>query len=126
MAKVRYMVEIFKDDKKFEGILDAASIFVNGLSYEKREDGKYLLEGDAISIEKIIKGFARGTRAIRSVGADSSAIVQMNEKTEANIRYATTDAVKVFVDRLAEFNNPKWVLMYLKGYNYEEEEDEYI
>ena len=124
MAKVRYMVEIFKNDKKFEGILDAASIFVNGLSYEKREDGKYLLEGDAISIEKIIKGFARGTRAIRSVGVDSSAIVQMNEKTEVTIKHATSLAVVSFVNQLAKINNPEWVLMYLKDYNYEE--DEYI
>jgi len=124
MAKVRYMVHVFKDAFKFEGILDAASIFVDGFSYEKREDGKYILDGSAASIEKIVKWFARGTRAIRSVGVDSSAVVQMNEKTEATIKHATSEAVKAFVDRLAEFNNPKWVLMYLKGYNYEE--DEYI
>ena len=126
MAKVRYMVHVFKDVEKFEGILDAASIFVDGLSYEKREDGKYVLDGDVASIEKIVKGFARGTRAIRSVGVDSSAIVQMNEKTEATIKHATSEAVRSFVDRLAGFNNPEWVLMYLQGYNYEEEEDEYI
>ena len=127
MAKVRYMVEVFKDAEKFEGILDAASIFVDSVSYEKREDGKYLIDGDVVSIEKIVKGFARGTRAIRSVGVDSSAVVQMNEKTEITIKHATSLAVVSFINQLAKFNNPEWVLMYLQGYNYEEEdEDEYI
>jgi len=126
MAEAKYMIEVFENTLKFEGILDAASIFVDGVSYEKREDGKYILYGNPISIEKIVKGFAHGTRAIRSVGADSSAIVQMNEKTEANIRYATPEAARLFVEQLAKINNPEWVLMYLNGYNYEEEEDEYI
>lgn len=122
MAKVRYMVHVFKDVEKFEGILDAASIFVEGVSYEKREDGRYLLYGNPISIEKIIKGFASGTRAIRSVSTDSSALIQMNEKTEVSIKHATSLAVVSFVNQLAKFNNPEWVLMYLQGYNYEEEE----
>ena len=129
MAKVRYMIEVFKDAEKFEGILDAASIFVDKFAYNKREDGKYLIYGDLTTvdnIEKLVKRFARGTRAIRSVDCDSSATVQMNEKANAIIQHATPDAVKVFVDHLAKINNPEWVLMYLTGYNYEEEEDEYI
>lgn len=123
MTGIKYMVEVFKDALKFEGILDAASIFVDEFSYEKREDGKYLICGNprtADTIEKIIKSFARGTRAIRSVGAYSSACVQMNQKTRATIDHATPEGVILFVNQLAKINNPEWVLMYLKDYDYEE------
>jgi hypothetical protein len=129
MAKVRYMVHVFKDVEKFEGILDASSIFVDKFAYKKIEDGKYLIYCDLTTvdkIEKLVKRFARGTRAIRSVDCDSSAAVQMNEKTNVIIQHATPEAVVAFVDHLAKINNPEWVLMYLTGYNYEEEEDEYI
>lgn len=127
MANKKYTVTVPDEQiNRFEAVLDAGSIFVH-LDYEKVKTGKYVLEGAETTIESLIKKFHGGLVGITNVAGQSSACIKLDDASIISIDKSSNDRVMQFVDRLKKIYEPTWVLMYLTGYNYEEEdEDEYI
>lgn len=124
MAIRKYVVYVNKEIGRFEAILDVASIFVK-IKSKKIQDGKYVLEGSLDVVETLIHNFANGIMAITKIDAEHSSANMKMSGAKITISEGERDQIESIVNRLIS-NSPEWVVMYLAGCDYDEENNEYI